>query len=209
MKKIPSLFKRDYAGTRLVYNEVVLGSEWVLSGEGVPTEKYDGTACMVRDGRLYRRYDRKPPKGIRRRHRDGELWDPSTFKSAPEGWEPCEDAPNVHTGHWPGWIPVGNGPEGLWHRAAWEDYDGYMPDGTYELVGPTIDGNPHGLENHEFWPHGDMQLLTAPRDYAGLKNWFAVNQVEGIVWWHPDGRMVKIKRRDFGYEWPPVEISGE
>ena len=34
MKKTPSLFKRDYEGTRLVHDEVVEGSEWVLAGEG-------------------------------------------------------------------------------------------------------------------------------------------------------------------------------
>ena len=27
--------------------------------------------------------------------------------------------------------------------------------------------------------------------------------IEGIVWHHPDGRMVKIKARDFGLPWPP------
>jgi hypothetical protein len=25
--------------------------------------------------------------------------------------------------------------------------------------------------------------------------------IEGIVWHHPDGRMVKIKKKDFGYKW--------
>ena len=25
---------------------------------------------------------------------------------------------------------------------------------------------------------------------------------EGIVWHHPDGRMAKIKRKDFGFDWP-------
>ena len=59
MKKIPSLFKRDYEGARFVYDEVVPGCEWVLDGEGVATVKYDGTSCMVRDGVLYKRYDYK------------------------------------------------------------------------------------------------------------------------------------------------------
>jgi hypothetical protein len=26
--------------------------------------------------------------------------------------------------------------------------------------------------------------------------------MEGVVWYHEDGRMVKIKRRDFGLKWP-------
>lgn len=41
MKKIVSLFKRDYKGDRLVYNEIVPGTDWVLAGEGIATIKYD------------------------------------------------------------------------------------------------------------------------------------------------------------------------
>jgi hypothetical protein len=68
MQKIISLFKRDYEGTRLVFNEIVPGAEWVVAGEGRATRKYDGTCCMVRDGKLYKRYDakkgKKPPPGF-------------------------------------------------------------------------------------------------------------------------------------------------
>ena len=60
MKKIPSLFKRDYGeGQRLVYDEIVPGTEWVVAGEGVATRKFDGTCCMIKDGEIYRRYDLK------------------------------------------------------------------------------------------------------------------------------------------------------
>ena len=54
MRKIISLFQRNYDGDRLVRNEVVPGAEWVLAGEGIATRKYDGTCCMVRDGKLYK-----------------------------------------------------------------------------------------------------------------------------------------------------------
>ncbi len=50
MRKIKSLFKRDYEGNRNVYDEIVEGSEWVAMGEGKATKKYDGTCCMVNDG---------------------------------------------------------------------------------------------------------------------------------------------------------------
>ena len=50
MKKIPSLFCRNYDGDRLVRDEVVPGCEWVLRGEGRPTEKVDGTALGFWDG---------------------------------------------------------------------------------------------------------------------------------------------------------------
>lgn len=58
MKRVISLFKRDYEGNRQVYDEVVEGAEWVIAGEGIATEKIDGTACMIRNGKLYKRYGR-------------------------------------------------------------------------------------------------------------------------------------------------------
>src|SRR3989304_1281770 len=99
MKKIPSLFKRRYDGNRLVYDEVVKGCEWVIRGEGVATRKYDGTCCMVRDEKLYKRYELK--KG----------------RCAPKDFEAAQDSDMV-TGDTPGWIPVGDGPEDRWHREA-------------------------------------------------------------------------------------------
>ncbi len=37
-----------------------------------------------------------------------------------------------------------------------------------------------------------------PRTFAECRGWFARHDVEGIVWHHPDGRMAKLKARDFG-----------
>lgn len=34
--------------------------------------------------------------------------------------------------------------------------------------------------------------------WAGLRSYLANKDIEGIVWHHPDGRMVKIKGKDFG-----------
>lgn len=62
MKKIISLFQRNYDGDRLVRNETVPGAEWVASGEGVATRKYDGTCCMIKNGVLYKRYMVKAAK---------------------------------------------------------------------------------------------------------------------------------------------------
>jgi len=176
MKKIISLFQRNYDGDRLVRNEVVPGAEWVINGEGFATRKYDGTACMVRDGVLYKRYDRKQGK------------------PAPEGWEPCEPEPNEHTGHWPGWVPVGDGPEDKYYREAFNED---LPDGTYELCGPAIQGNPEGFPQHVLVPHGMTILPDAPRDYEGIKQYLKSSDIEGIVWHGPGGKMVKIKQKDF------------
>lgn len=191
MQKIISLFQRNYDGDRRVRDEVVPGAEWVIAGEGRATEKMDGTCCMVRDGKLYKRYDAKHGK------------------TPPADFEAAQD-PDPVTGHWPGWIPVGDGPGDQWHREALENYrpssETLLPcfpiDGTYELCGPKVQGNPYGLDHHCLTIHGIAEICDVPRNYDDLRYWFTRRAIEGVVWHHPDGRMVKIKRRDFGLPWP-------
>jgi hypothetical protein len=175
MRKIVSLFKREYEGTRLVYDEVVPGAEWVLAGEGIATRKFDGTCCMVKEGKLYKRYDA------------------TAGKTPPAGFSPAQD-PDPATGHWPGWVPVSDSPDDRWHREA---FTGKEPDGTYELCGPKVQGNPDKFERHVLVPHGKETLGDAPRTFDALKTYLESREIEGIVWHHQDGRMVKIKRRDF------------
>ena len=207
MRKIPSLFCRNYDGDRLVRDEVVPGSEWVIAGEGIPTVKWDGTACMVGGAKLWKRYDRKINNKAYRRRKQGDLtrWTEADYKSTPfEGWTPAQ-GPDEITGHWPGWTPVGEGPEDQWHREAWERAGGLLSDGTYELIGPKIQANPHEWQHHQLIRHGGHTMgPTPPRDFEGLRTWFQVGVVmgEGIVWHRDDGRMVKIKRSDFGLPWP-------
>jgi hypothetical protein len=192
MKKIISLFKRDYEGNRQVFDEIVSGAEWVAEGEGSATIKWDGTACMFRSGKLFKRFDRKWSEK-KQRH-----------KAAPKGWEEAQ-APDSGTGHWPGWVPVGDGPEDKWHLDAWGNLSSsQISDTTYELIGPKIQGNPHNLSEHRLLPHGLARVPSAPTTYPELDSFFRFvdNSIEGIVWHHPDGRMVKIKRRDFGLPWP-------
>lgn len=179
MKKIISLFQRNYDGDRLVRDEVVPGAEWVQAGEGIATRKYDGTCCMIRDGKLYKRYDAK--KG----------------KTPPPNFEPSQDYDEI-TGHMPGWIPVGDGPDDQWHREGLVNTPN-LTDGTYELLGPKIQGNPEKVgTTHQLIKHGITNLPDCPRTYNELKKWFEGVDIEGVVWHHPDGRMVKIKAKDFG-----------
>ena len=187
MKKIISLFQRNYGGDRLVRDEAVPGAEWVLAGEGVPTRKYDGTCCMVKAGVLYKRYDAK--KG----------------KEPPYGFVPAQE-PDPATGHWPGWVEVGNGNEDRWYREAvgltWPKAN--VPDGTYELVGPKVQGNPEAFEKHTIVPHGKEVIADLnPRNFENIKWQLSHGNIEGIVWHHPDGRMVKIKAKDFGIKRKP------
>jgi hypothetical protein len=184
MQKIISLFQRNYDGDRLVRNEVTPGAEWVINGEGIATRKWDGTCCMIRDGILYKRYDAK--KG----------------KAPPAKFIPAQD-PDPVTGHWPGWLEVTTAKEDRWHNEAFlnTDFGSLSYDGTYELVGPKINGNKDGFEKHLLIAHSDSIITGAPIAFDGLKAWFAEMDIEGIVWHHPDGRMVKIKKKDFGYKW--------
>lgn len=177
MKKILSLFQRNYESDRLVRDEVVPGAEWVLAGEGLATRKFDGACARMHERRLYKRHDARPGK------------------AAPEGFEPAQD-PDPVTGHWPGWLLVGAGPEDRWFREALEAA-GTVADGTYELCGPKVQGNPEGFEAHCLVRHGVDPLPDAPRDVEGLKAYLGARRIEGIVWHHPDGRMVKVKRKDF------------
>lgn len=176
MKKIISLFVRNHDGDRLVRDEIVPGAEWVIAGEGLATRKFDGTCCMVRSGKLYKRYDTK--RG----------------KTPPPDFEPAQDYDEV-TGHMPGWVPVGDGPDDRWHREAFFDP---MPDGTYELCGPKIQGNPEGFPAHCLIKHGENPVGPMARTFDGIKHFLSDGAIEGIVWHHPDGRMVKIKAKDFG-----------
>jgi hypothetical protein len=180
MKKIISLFQRNYDGDRQVRNEIVPGAEWVLAGEGVATRKWDGTCCLIRDGKLYKRYEVK------------------AGSKPPENFEPANEV-DPNTGKQQGWLPVGDGPEDRWFREA---FDAPLPDGTYELLGPKIQGNPEGLAKHVLTRHGIDVLTDAPRDFDGLKEFLQAGDIEGIVWWRspadPDCEKVKIKAKDFG-----------
>lgn len=185
MRKIISLYQRNYDGDRLVRDEVVPGAEWVIAGEGIATRKWDGTCCLVRDGKLYKRYDAKQGK------------------QPPAGFEPAQD-PDPQTGHWPGWLLIGDGPEDRYFREA---FSGGLPDGTYELCGPKIQSskgepNPEGFDTHVLVRHGQDVLADAPRDFASLRAYFETHDIEGIVFWRDNGDMVKIKAKDFGLRRP-------
>lgn len=182
MRKIQSLFQRNYNGDRLVRDEIVPGSEWVANGEGIATRKRDGTCCLWRDGQLWKRYKLK----------SGEV--------APDGFEPAQE-PDSITGDTPGWLPVGEGKEDRWHREALGNAESSgrdLEDGTYELCGPKVQGNPEKYDKHILIRHGSEILTHCPRTFECVREYLRKRDIEGVVWHHPDGRMVKIKARDFG-----------
>ena len=182
MKKIPTLFRRDPNDMRRVLREVHPDCQWVLDGEGVATRKFDGT-CLRLDtgGNWWARREVKPgrsepPGFILVEH------DENTGKSV--GWEPIYQSAFVK----------------FWDEAFTHQRDTGEPlvTGTYELCGPKINGNPEQLDGHRLISHQDADILDAPRDFDELREWLLDRPAyEGVVWHNLDGRMAKLKRRDF------------
>jgi hypothetical protein len=52
--------------------------------------------------------------------------------------------------------------------------------------------------------HGTAKPNADPRTFDEIREWLDDPEFpfEGIVWHHPDGRMAKVKARDFGIRWP-------
>jgi len=184
MKKIPTLFKRDFTNGGKITKDYVDGVDWVLNGEGVATRKYDGTSVLIRDGRMYKRYE----------YKDGKI--------APTDFEEVDY--DAETGKHVGWVQVGWGSEDKWFLDAIKHH-GANPDkvtltnGTYELLGPKVQSNPEHATEHYLQPHWLAESYPdVPTDFEGLQAWLTDKDIEGIVWHHPDGRMAKIKLKDFG-----------
>lgn len=192
MQKIPTIFARqDYTqDRRLVSAEVTPGLEGVLdarSGLWVPRRKFDGVAVKLDDAGLW---------WLRKTVRPEQ--------TPPEGYVKVAEHPTV-LGQSHGWIRMRSSPAAqAWLDAlsAGSDQD-YKP-GTYELVGPTINGNPERTASHILHSHAEAPIVGLPKvlhDYASLKHYFLRTLrpagVEGIVWHNPDGRMAKLKVADF------------
>lgn len=186
MKKIPTLFQRS-EDRRHVVDAVTPGCEWVLRGEGIATRKWDGTCVLIAgDGSVWTRREVKPGN-----EPPPNWWavdhDDTTGKRV--GWEPWQQSAFAKYVN-----------EAVNEAGGWDLDDGTTPalkPGTYELIGPKVNRNPEEWDLHDLIPHGEHvhhldsssfdSLRLELRDYIG----------EGIVWHHPDGRMAKLKKRDF------------
>jgi hypothetical protein len=180
MEKIPTLFIRDPDNMKLVTREVNPDAAWVLRGEGVPTRKKDGTnvRVTVKDG---------APKWVEKRRNP-------TREEKANGAEPGyvvadeHDPSNIH----------------ILNAVTYTVYTDW-PDGVYpcEALGPKIQG---GVESSRptIYPFtlAPEILRENPRTFGEISNFLARNEIEGIVWHHKDGRMAKVKRRDFNLPWP-------
>lgn len=204
MKKIQTLFKREFEGHRIVrvLPEVTPGFEWVLDGEGIATVKWDGACCAVFDRTFWKRYDAK--KG----------------KRPPENAIACCD-PDPVTGHWPHWVPVlKDDPADKWFVEAAMSYSVYLQrinaryllldkDATYEAVGIHFQGNPYKLTYDTLHRHGKDVIDLPGRSFDAIRDYLQGTAIEGIVFWKDGQPQCKIKRSDFGFEWPVVSEDAD
>ena len=185
MKKIPTLFERVYENHKIVAikDSITPGCEEAFKN-GIATIKLDGSCCAIINGEFYKRYDCK--KG----------------RKPPEGAIPCCD-PDPVTGHWPHWIKVDpNDPADIWFYGAYIHSGAILlSDGTYEAVGPHFQGNPYKLYSEKLVKHGGL-MINVSRDFDSIKEYLEDHEIEGLVFWLNGEPVCKIKRSDFGFEWP-------
>jgi len=182
MKKIETIFDRgdDFK----VIPKVRAGCEWVFRGEGIPTEKLDGTnvRLTVAAYKVVHIEKRRNP----------------TKEEKAQGIEP-------------GYVDASRNDPSDKHifRAADNTDVSEWTNGLYECeaVGPKIQGNPLELPTPRCYAFKFDPVILAdmPRNFDAIKEYIRVLEsryspghlAEGIVFHHPDGRMAKIKRKDF------------
>lgn len=205
MKKLKTVFVINRE-THLATNEINKGAEWIFRGEGLATVKFDGSSCFIKDGKLFKRWNRKlTKKSIRAKNlakRKGLefIVDESMFVSVPDGAIKCNETFDPKTHHWPHWVPVGEGNEDAIHREAFDRLE-KVEDGTFEICGPKIRCNPHNLKHHELIKHGSVVVEIEDLSFEGLKAFLEDFNGEGLVFHHPKGEMFKLRCKDFNIDW--------
>lgn len=203
MKKIPTMFKRIFYGKSIAEITEEFSSPACENAllNGIPTVKLDGACCAIIDGAFYKRYDAKNGKPV------------------PDGAIKCQDEPDPVTGHLPCWIRVDeNNPADKWFIAAYnrkmQEVENHKSeeqalmkvrlfDATYEAIGKHFQGNPYHLDFDIIEPHGLRVIDADLKTFDDIRDWIASHHdCEGIVWWVDGEPVCKIKRTDFGLQFP-------
>jgi len=174
MHKIPTIFKRDK--DYLVTKEINPTCAWVFNDAGVAYRKWQGMAAMILGNNFYRRAIIKKNQKV-----------PSSFILLDH---------DERTSKSFGWLPVNiDNQADIYYNEA---YDPNLPSGTYELIGPNIMGNKEKFPYNILMSHKAEIIQNLKRTYTAIKEYISSVKIEGIVFHHEDGRMAKIKGKDFG-----------
>lgn len=180
MKKIKTLFKKDQTNLGRVTNEIDPEHTWVFTKHSVATRKFDGTSCAIINKELYKRFDLKPGRKL------------------PFNAIACQEKDMI-TGHHPHWIKCERADKSnKWHFEGFDKLTEKI-DGTYELCGPKIQGNPEKIDEHLLIKHGEHILNITDLSFEGIKEFLIENDIEGVVFHHKRGEnLCKIRKTDFG-----------
>ena len=186
MKKIQTIFDRDWEGNRGVIDKYIDDSLPRILESCVATEKLDGTnvRITVRNHKVVRSEKRRNPSKLQKAQDIKEPWYVDTDEYDPQDKYIFEGIKNTNFQE--------------------------IPDGEWsgELVGKNVQGNPLNLENNRifFFSLGQApHFENVPTDFQELKEWLPKQKskfgndcgIEGIVWHCTNGSMYKIKIKDF------------
>lgn len=175
MKKISTLFAKNPNDLARVTDKINIENKWVIEGKAIATRKFDGTSAAIIGGEIFKRFDAKKGRTI------------------PAGAIPCQEADPI-SGHHPHWLKCERSKSEDKHFFEAFDQLENKIDGTYELCGPKVQGNPEKFERH-----GEEILDFVSLNFDDLENFLSENDIEGIVFHHiSDGRMCKLRKSDFG-----------
>ena len=177
MKKIISLFQRNYDGDCLVRDEVMPGAEWVIAGEGVSYPQIRWHLLPVVENRkLWKRYEARQGR-----------------QSPATNFVPATDIDPV-TGKQQGWLPrgkIGRKTNTSWPEAWTRPEARSLEDGTYELIGPKVQGNPEKVRpppsrsprccTSERW--GSNEPTKASRLSWSRDSWRALSGITPMAAW--------------------------
>lgn len=194
MKKIPTLFVRTEDRRHVIPDQVTPGCEWVFDPNQAEmvtaTRKLDGVCVRYSRGNWWSRRQVKSGQSVPHGFIQVDYDEVTETKT---GWEPAiasAFAKHITDAITSGFVITAD------HR------DLHRED-TFELVGPKINGNHDHFEHHTLFSHNSPMLHLRPDQWqpggsvgllmvlAQLHGW------EGIVWHHWDGRMAKLKVRDY------------
>jgi len=185
MKKIKTIFERDWNGNRKVIDCFIEPLQDKLQ-EATATEKLDGTnvRITVRNHIVVRVEKRRNPDKIQKAKGIIDPWYIDADEYAPQDKYIFDGIKNTDFSE--------------------------IPDGEWsgELVGKNIQGNPLNLDNNRivFFTLGQAPIFeNVPTTYDELKSWLPKQKskygndcgIEGIVWHCKNGEMYKIKTKDF------------
>jgi len=194
MRKMTTLYKQEFTSLSDNKGRIFSGlsqetnkeNDWVFTDPTtVAYRKLDGASAAIINGKIYSRYMSRQRK--------------NTPAQIPKDGIPAQPHIDEATQTHPYWVPAEPKGQGKHHYNAFINQPG-LSDGTYELIGPTVNGNPEEYDVNTLVSHTDPSLLiplpnTLTRE--SLKSLVLSQPYEGVVFRNSNDDMCKLRRVDF------------